>query len=150
MKSDEIRGTGWYFLGAVLFPFALLVVLELIHVALRRAGIINPAPPEEPPPVGNHAPTPTQDKPAFDEQRGQPESQDPPAPAPVAPSPPRQPTVEEMLHSVDLMDGPGFERWCAQLFRLIGFSDVQLTKVSGDQGADIIAAKDDVWYAQCQ
>lgn len=131
------------------FPVALFVIVGMIGNVLIRKGIIEPPPASSP--ADDHVPAPTQDKPALDEQRGQPEAQDPPAPAPVVPSPPRQPTVEEMLHSVDLMDGPGFERWCAQLFRLIGFPDVQLTKASGDQGVDIVAIKDDVRYAiQCK
>lgn len=73
----------------------------------------------------------------------------PPASAPAASL--RQPTPDEMLRAADRLDGPGFEKWCAQLFALLGFSSVELTKASGDQGVDIVAMKDDVRYAiQCK
>lgn len=70
---------------------------------------------------------------------------------PPAPPEPRQLTADEMLLKADLLDGPGFEKWCAQILSEVGFSDIQLTKSSGDQGVDITAVKDDIRYAfQCK
>ncbi len=49
------------------------------------------------------------------------------------------------------MDGHAFERWCADLLIDNGFQDVVVTPGSGDQGADILAVKEDVKYAfQCK
>lgn len=71
------------------------------------------------------------------------------APIPIVTS--RQPTPDEILCAVDHLDGSGFEKWCAQFFVLLGFSNIELTKASGDQGVDIVAVKDDVRYAiQCK
>lgn len=56
----------------------------------------------------------------------------------------------EML-TVDLMEGHDFEYWCANALRDLGFKDVEVTPGSGDQGVDILAAKDDLRYAiQCK
>lgn len=52
---------------------------------------------------------------------------------------------------IDRMDGYQFERYCANLLRKTGFSSVEVTKGSGDQGVDIIATKDGIRYAiQCK
>ena len=59
-------------------------------------------------------------------------------------------TNAEML-TIDLMDGHDFEFWCANALRDIGFEDVEVTPGSGDQGVDILAAKDGLRYAiQCK
>lgn len=53
--------------------------------------------------------------------------------------------------SIDKMDGHDFEYFCAELLRKNGFSDVKVTKGSGDQGVDILAKKDGIKYAiQCK
>ena len=55
------------------------------------------------------------------------------------------------LVDVDSMDGQSFEYWCADLLKYNGFSKIQLTPGSGDQGVDIIAWKDGLKYAiQCK
>ena len=55
------------------------------------------------------------------------------------------------LADVDLMDGHDFEHYCADLLRYAGFTDITVTRGSGDQGADIIAYKDGEKYAiQCK
>ena len=51
----------------------------------------------------------------------------------------------------DKMDGWEFEEYVAELFVRNGFSHVEVTKGSGDQGTDILADKDGVSYAvQCK
>ena len=51
----------------------------------------------------------------------------------------------------DLLEGHEFEYYCAQLLRNKGFIDVEVTKGSGDYGADILAEKEGVTYAiQCK
>lgn len=52
---------------------------------------------------------------------------------------------------IDYMDGHDFEYWCADLLKYNGFSNIQVTPGSGDQGVDIIAIKDKQKYAiQCK
>lgn len=52
---------------------------------------------------------------------------------------------------IDLMDGKEFERFCAELLRVCGFTAIQLTQSTGDQGVDIIAKKEEIRYAfQCK
>ena len=52
---------------------------------------------------------------------------------------------------IDGMDGHEFEYFCADLLRKDGFSEVSVTKGSGDQGVDILAKKGGVKYAiQCK
>lgn len=52
---------------------------------------------------------------------------------------------------VDGMDGHAFEYFCADLLRKNDFTDVSVTKGSGDQGVDILATKGGVKYAiQCK
>lgn len=59
--------------------------------------------------------------------------------------------LDHELSRVDVMDGPAFEAWCADLLEQSGFVDVQVTPKSGDQGVDITAVKDGVRYAiQCK
>lgn len=56
----------------------------------------------------------------------------------------------EML-TLDFMEGHDFELWCANALRDMGFEDVEVTPGSGDQGVDILAAKDGLRYAiQCK
>lgn len=52
---------------------------------------------------------------------------------------------------MDEMEGHDFEYYCAELLRDNGFHHVEVTKGSGDFGADILAVKDGVTYAvQCK
>lgn len=51
----------------------------------------------------------------------------------------------------DYLDGHEFEVFCAALLERNGFSDVEVTKGSGDQGIDVLATKDLVKYGfQCK
>ena len=51
----------------------------------------------------------------------------------------------------DQLEGHEFEYYCAELLRKKGFIEVEVTKGSGDYGADILAEKDGVTYAiQCK
>lgn len=53
--------------------------------------------------------------------------------------------------SFDIMGGHEFEHFCAELLKENGFSNVRVTKGSGDQGVDILASKEGVKYAiQCK
>ena len=55
------------------------------------------------------------------------------------------------MSEVDTMSGEAFERHVAALLQQNGFSNVQVTKASGDYGVDIIASKDGERYAiQCK
>lgn len=55
------------------------------------------------------------------------------------------------LSSVDFMGGHSFEYWCADLLRKNGFTSVEVTKGSGDQGVDVLAEKGGIKYAvQCK
>lgn len=55
------------------------------------------------------------------------------------------------VNTFDNLDGAEFEEWCANLLRNNGFTNVQVTKTSGDQGVDILAQKNDIKYAiQCK
>ncbi len=52
---------------------------------------------------------------------------------------------------MDEMGGHDFEYYCADILKAHGFIDVEVTKGSGDFGADILAEKDGVTYAvQCK
>lgn len=52
---------------------------------------------------------------------------------------------------MDDMEGHEFEYYCAGLLERNGFIDVEVTKGSGDFGADILCEKDGVTYAiQCK
>ena len=51
----------------------------------------------------------------------------------------------------DTLEGHEFEYYCADLLQKKGFIEVEVTKGSGDYGADILAEKDGVTYAiQCK
>lgn len=55
------------------------------------------------------------------------------------------------ITDIDSMDGHAFERWCADLLRHNGFTSVEVTRGSGDQGVDILAEKEGIKYAiQCK
>lgn len=55
------------------------------------------------------------------------------------------------LDYIDHMEGHKFESWCADLLRRNGFTEVEITPGSGDQGVDILAKKDGLKYAvQCK
>lgn len=59
--------------------------------------------------------------------------------------------AENDIQYVDSMEGHDFEKWCARLLMRTGYTDVEVTKGSGDQGVDIIAVKESVRYAiQCK
>ncbi len=52
---------------------------------------------------------------------------------------------------MDEMEGHDFEYYCADLLKANGFLEVEVTRGSGDYGADILAEKDGVSYAvQCK
>ncbi|MGN0306903.1 MAG: restriction endonuclease [Lachnospiraceae bacterium] len=51
----------------------------------------------------------------------------------------------------DHLEGHEFELYCADLLKRKGFDEIEVTKGSGDFGADILAQKDGVTYAiQCK
>ena len=55
------------------------------------------------------------------------------------------------IATIDKMEGHEFEQYCATLLRKLNFSNVKVTKGSGDQGVDVIAEKDGKRYAiQCK
>lgn len=59
--------------------------------------------------------------------------------------------IENELFRIDTMDGHLFEEWCADLLRKNGFENVFVTPGSNDQGVDIVAEKEAVYYAiQCK
>lgn len=53
--------------------------------------------------------------------------------------------------SIDEMEGHDFEYFCAELLKKRGFTEVEVTKGSGDYGVDILAEKEGITYAiQCK
>ena len=51
----------------------------------------------------------------------------------------------------DDLEGHEFEYYCADLLRSKGFTEVEVTRGSGDYGADILAQKEGITYAiQCK
>lgn len=55
------------------------------------------------------------------------------------------------VSAIDGMEGHEFEYFCADLLQKVGFSEVTVTPGSGDQGVDVLAAKDGIKYAiQCK
>lgn len=76
---------------------------------------------------------------------------DPPTPLTEPDAYPKCSWAETELLRIDNMDGYTFENWCADALWTIGFSDVNVTPRSGDQGVDILAQKDGIKYAiQCK
>ena len=62
-----------------------------------------------------------------------------------------KPIITTSMESVDRMNGHEFEYFCANLLSKNGFTDVEVTKESGDQGVDILAEKEGIRYAiQCK
>ena len=60
-------------------------------------------------------------------------------------------SYSQEISAIDYMDGHSFEYWCADLLQYNGFTKIQVTPGSGDQGVDIIAWKDGQKYAiQCK
>ena len=60
-------------------------------------------------------------------------------------------TAEDELAQIDLMEGHDFEHWSADLLRDLGFTNVEVTRGSGDQGVDVLAEKEGIRYAiQCK
>ncbi|GFI15021.1 hypothetical protein IMSAG249_00080 [Lachnospiraceae bacterium] len=60
----------------------------------------------------------------------------------------RRNRAEDMFED---MEGHEFEYFCADLLKRNGFTEVEVTKGSGDYGADILAQKEGVTYAvQCK
>lgn len=60
---------------------------------------------------------------------------------------------EEQIDSlnIDTMDGHDFEYFCASVMKKNGFDTAEVTRSSGDHGADIIATRNNVRYAvQCK
>lgn len=52
---------------------------------------------------------------------------------------------------MDEMEGHDFEYYCADLLKANGFVEAEVTRGSGDFGADILAEKDGITYAvQCK
>lgn len=144
-------------------PFIALIALGLLITVLEKKGIIKLPPPKEKKPdcneeleeakllenrcKGEAVARATSDSPESRKGEATSDSVHEPSDSPE----PRQPTIDEMLHTVDLLDGHAFEKWCAQLLGKIGFSEIRMTKTSGDQGVDIVAVKDDIRYAiQCK
>jgi len=59
--------------------------------------------------------------------------------------------VDYELYHIDHMEGHAFEHWCADLLRKNGFTNVEVTRASNDQGVDVLAEKDGIKYAvQCK
>lgn len=59
--------------------------------------------------------------------------------------------IDYEISRIDSMEGHDFEHWCAELLEENGFSNVEVTVGSGDQGVDVLAQKDGIRYAiQCK
>lgn len=55
------------------------------------------------------------------------------------------------MGAIDGMEGHDFEYFCAELLERNGFTDVEVTRGSGDFGVDILAERDGITYAvQCK
>ena len=55
------------------------------------------------------------------------------------------------LSEIDRMEGHDFEYFCAVLLKTNGYEKAEVTPGSGDQGIDVIAAKDGIRYGiQCK
>jgi len=65
----------------------------------------------------------------------------------------RKKRIEKAMitENYDSMSGEDFEEFCADILRGNGFTDVEVTKATGDHGIDVLAKKDGVKYAiQCK
>ena len=68
-----------------------------------------------------------------------------------APNKPKQMHYTSGVSAIDGMEGHEFEHFCADLLTRVGFSEVTVTRGSGDQGVDVLAVKDGIKYAiQCK
>lgn len=57
----------------------------------------------------------------------------------------------EPITDVDTMSGVEFERFCMRVLEANGYSDIEDTKATGDQGLDILATRDGVRFGiQCK
>ncbi len=55
------------------------------------------------------------------------------------------------INQIDIMNGHDFETFCAELLKNNGFTEIVLTKGSGDRGVDLIASKNGYKYVvQCK
>ena len=64
---------------------------------------------------------------------------------------PKSVSPQAFFRDIDTMEGPEFEHYCAELLQRNGFTEVEVTKASGDFGVDVLAKKDGVSYAiQCK
>lgn len=60
-------------------------------------------------------------------------------------------TVLDNVASIDHMEGHAFEYFCAEVLQKNGYTNVEVTRGSGDQGVDVLAYKDGIRYAiQCK
>lgn len=56
-----------------------------------------------------------------------------------------------ITENYDSMSGEDFEEFCSDILRGNGFTDVEVTKATGDHGIDVLAKKDGTKYAiQCK
>ena len=65
----------------------------------------------------------------------------------------RKKRIEKAMitENYDSMSGEDFEEFCADILRGNGFTDVEVTKATGDHGIDVLAKKDGIKYAiQCK
>lgn len=63
----------------------------------------------------------------------------------------RRPNINEILDNIDKMKGTEFEQYIKNLLKSSGFQQVEITKATGDFGADIVAYKDGAKYIfQCK
>ena len=59
--------------------------------------------------------------------------------------------VLKLQSEIDSMEGHDFENWCANLLHGCGFGSVEVTRGSGDQGADVIGFyRGERWAVQCK
>lgn len=59
--------------------------------------------------------------------------------------------LSKELEKIDKMDGLSFEGYCAKLLTSIGYTNVNVTKSSGDQGIDVLAKSGNTAYGfQCK
>lgn len=64
---------------------------------------------------------------------------------------PKGVSPQAFFRDIDTMEGHEFEHYCAELLQRNGFTEVEVTKASGDFGVDVLAKKDGVSYAiQCK
>lgn len=55
------------------------------------------------------------------------------------------------MNTIDAMEGHEFEYFVADLLKKLGYTNVEVTRGSGDQGVDVLAEKDGIRYAiQCK